>query len=183
MTTSTVMTLNIAQISYLRAAIGCLLAAQAQAAASFEAGNFELGRRRVCQDLRDDALGLATAYGTVSPLDHQAGAELADLLGSGTLELRAPADAGGITPYYSDEQFIGQVGPEEEAFKVPVTLVVVAETASAAAKEAGEFLSRATDDDEVNYDETVQAYDVVGYESAFVPAAAAASEVLRQAAE
>lgn len=165
MTTATVMTLNTAQVSYLRAAIACLLAVQGQTAARTAAQDFV-----TFEDLRDDALATATAYGTVSPLDHQDGAELGALLDGCTLELRVPANAGGILPYYSDEQLVGQVGPDEEAFNVPITLVVVAETASNAAKEAREFLCRAMNSDVVNYDELVQAYDVVGYEAATVDA-------------
>ncbi len=170
MTTATVMTLNTAQISYLKAALACMLTVQGQAAQRSEP--CDEGARRMCWDLRSEALDLASAYGTVSPLDHQDGAELAELLGTGTLELRFPGAALGITPYYSDVPggLANQVGADEEAWRVPVTLTVVgAETALDAAHEAGEFLARATAHDEVNDDETVQAYDVVGYEAAMPP--------------
>lgn len=183
-THQTVKTLNASQIAYLRAAIHCLLAAQAQAASRLAfTSDFEYGRYRICADMRDDALGLATNHGTVPPLGHQDGAELADLLAVCALELRMPdaAAQAGITPYFDEApgSYTDQVGADEEAWKVPVTLTVVAETAEVAAAEAREFLARSVGDDECNYDETVLAYEV-GYEAAFVPGTPAAGEVLHQ---
>ena len=165
-----VMTLTEAQRNYLRAAIRCLLAAQA----AYKQTTDEF----FCLGLCDEANDVATAYGTISPLDHQDGAELSELLGIGTLELRVPADAGGITPYFDDEpsSYTDQVGVDEEAFRVPVMLTVGAETAAEAGTKAIEFLDRATADEAVNFDEVVQAFDV-GYEAAMLPA-----EVLRDLA-
>lgn len=182
MTTATVTTLNITQVSYLRAAIACLLAVQGEANRDPKDRRHPErsggpGRDRTttvaslfCMDLREEVLDIATAYGTVSPLDHQDGAELADLLGTGILELRVPeqqASTLGIQPYYDDAPggYAGQVPAEDEAWKVPVLLTVVgAETAAEAGAAAREFLARATTDDYVNPDETVtvQAYDVGG---------------------
>lgn len=174
MTIQTVMTLNAAQCHYLRAAVACLLAVQGEAAGVQDPGDFDAGRRHVCKDLRDDALAIATGFGEVSPLDHQDGAELADLLAAGTLELRLPeaALAAGIIPFYADApgSFTDLVGPDEEAWRVPVVLTVVGKDSDlAAAQAAQQFLNRATADESVNVDEQVQAYDVGGYEAAFVP--------------
>lgn len=167
----TVMTLNDAQRHYLRAAIACLLAVQGEAAGRGLTDEFGRGRRILCTDLRDEALVLATNCGTVSPLDHQDGAELADMLANGTLELRLQAPVAGITTYYADApgSYTDQVGPDEEAWKVPCVLTVTgAETEDAAAVLADTFLGRAMMDPTVNSDEMVLAFDV-GYEAAFIP--------------
>jgi hypothetical protein len=158
MTTHTVMTLTDAQRHYLRAAIACLLAVQGEAAAKIPSA-----AQGFCEILRNELLDIASADGSTAPLDHQDGAELADMLASGTLELRVPDRASGITPYYADApgSYTDQVGPDEEAWRVPVLLTVVgAETALDAGAAAGEFLHRATQDDAVNADEVVQAFDV-----------------------
>ncbi len=172
MTIQTVMTLNTSQVAYLRAAIACLLAVQGEAGRPDHPTTlFFQPANKFCADLRDEALDLATNYGTVSPLDHQDGAELAAMLANGTLELRLQAPVAGITTYYADApgSYTDQVGPDEEAWKVPCVLTVTgAETEDAAAVLADTFLGRAMMDPTVNSDEMVLAFDV-GYEAAFIP--------------
>ncbi len=168
MSTNTVMTLTDAQRHYLRAAVACLLTVQGEAAARDRLSPQHSAS--FCACLRNELLDVASASGTVSPLDHQDGAELADMLASGTLELRLPSNAG-ITPYYADApgSFTDLVGPDEEAWKVPCMLTVTgAETEGAAAVLADTFLGRATMDQNVNRGEVVLAFDV-GYEAAFIP--------------
>ncbi len=174
MTIQTVMTLNVGQRSYLRAAIACLLAVQGEACRRKPLG--PLGSQtgtQFCADLRDEVLAIATKDGAVPPLDHQDGAELADLLASCVVELRVTdTEHSGITPFYADApgSFTDLVGPDEEAWRVPVVLTVVGKDSDlAAAQAAQEFLNRATAHESVNVDEQVQAYDVGGYEAAFVP--------------
>lgn len=169
MTIQTVMTLNASQVAYLRAAIACLLTVQGEAAAR-GAASFD-GSAGFCADLRDEVLAIATKDGTVSPLDHQDGAELSDMLASCAVELRVTdAESSGITPFYANApgSFTDLIGPDEEAWRVPVVLTVVGkESDLEAAQAAQEFMSRATLDEAVNVDEQVQAYDVGGYETAF----------------
>lgn len=160
MTLETVMTLNDAQRHYLRAAIACLLAVQGQAAGR-SLGIVEEDRRSICQELRDDALAVATGYGQVSPLDHQDGAELAELLAMYTIELRQPAAA-------------GHEPAELDAWVVPCKITIVgAETADEAAVVADTFLGRAMGDSTVNADEMVIAFEIGANEALDQPAAVA----------
>ncbi len=142
MTNETVMTLNDAQRHYLRAAIACLLSVQGQAAERIVAGgSFDYGRRSICQELRDDAMAMATTdYGNVPPLDHQEGAELADLLSGCTIQLRQPL---------ADDT----VQVEQEAWVVPCKITIAgARTADEAAVIADTFLGLAMVDSTVNAD-------------------------------
>lgn len=115
----TVMTLTTAQRNYLRAAIACLLAAEGGSDARIVPDRHASSQRLACADLCCIAEFAAGVPSGALPLTHQEGAELADLLAAGTLELHVPA--GGITPYFDDEPgtYTDQVGPDEDAWKVP----------------------------------------------------------------
>jgi hypothetical protein len=154
--------LNDAQRAFLLAAVQCYLEVQAEARR-----HQPLPYTDFCATLAAELNAVVSDQGFVDPLSHQEGAVLVELLAAGTLELRRPAGPN-ITPYYDDAPggYAGQVPAEDEAWRVPVMLTVVgAETALQAGAAAGQFLHRATQDQAVNLDEGVQAFDV-GYESA-----------------
>ena len=172
MTIQTVMTMTEAQRHYLRAAISCLLAVQGEAATRTRSLGFS---DIFCAGLRDDVLALATDDGRVSPLDHQDGQELLELLElADGIELRATEGpkVSGIKPFYdvAPGTYTDQVGADEEAWKIPCMLTVTgAETEDAAAVLADTFLGRAMMDATVNADEVVLGFEV-DHEATYAPA-------------